>query len=216
MASGARFGSVAAGLDGFSVTFDASRLVALTDRVTNQFYPETGKFQTALASVHAAAAEVVAQGMVDRLQRKVDAKGRPQRGNDRLAMSLLDPENAEWSANRFIVGKESWLERSPAALYWRGIEEGIGAYTTQALFTNTNGPPWAGPYYRPNRKFRGDHLRMRQGVGPRGIKVRAFDGYRYSQGGADALQRFDMADRYRIALAAVGIDMSKIPPRSRT
>jgi hypothetical protein len=212
MVASARFGQASSAVAGYSVTFDTSRLLALTDRVTGQFRANTGQFQKALASVNERAAATVAQGMYDRLSLEVARRNRPQRGTDSLGLSILDEQNREVYANTFVVGKESWLERSPASNYWRGVESGIGEYYTKALFTHVNGPPWGGPYHRPDRKRDGLDLRMRQHKGPK-VRVSAFDGYRYSRGGRDAFERFDIADQYEVALAAIGINMSDIPPR---
>lgn len=225
-AGSARLGQTASGRKGVSVTYDTRKLIALTDKITGQFRPNTGSFQRALAEVNGKAAEVIARGMVEKLEEGIDRGGRKQRGTNWLSTSLLAEENKEWYANSIIVGKESWLEESPAQNYWRGIEEGIGSYTTQALFSAVNGPPgvwggpqpysstWGGKMKWPRGDRRGKEIRMPQFMNGsskvKEITVRAFGGYHYSRGGAIAFRDFRIKDQYEIALRSVDINMSDV------
>lgn len=225
----ARFGqSSNRGDANIQVRVDAGELLHLIDRETGRFRRKG--FQQALADVHVEAAQVVQKGMAAELDAKVGRTGtygyRPQRPGRRLQTSLLNDQNREVFANTFTVGIPHWLDRSPAALYWRQIEEGTAGYSTNALFTDEGGPggigspaPMSGhPHWaRPNEG--GPHMRMAQFRPFEGrtkgvfIHVRGITAFRYSRGGLagyrDFTSKVDMADRYIRALRAAGFTVSR-------
>lgn len=208
MAVSARFGQSTAA-DGVAVRFDASEILHLIDRTTGSF--RGGGFQRALASANAQAAKVVQEGMAKELDRQIGA--REQRPGNRLRRSILNDRNVDVLANTFSVGLPSWMDQSPAALYWRRIEEGDPqTFTARILFTNNAvdsvgyGPPFARPESGGGTHMRMPQFRRRgvlvQGIGP-------FPAYEYSRGGFAAFARVDMADLYQRELRAVGIELSK-------
>lgn len=220
MATTARFGPVprfqgpGATRGTLEVTFDAARVIRLVDEVTNKF--RGGEFQRGLASVHERAAHAVAQGMVNSLQESVRATGRRQRGTQALERSLLDERNVKVTANQFLVGVESWLESSPAKLYYRRIEKGdphVFDVVGGALFTNDFGRfsrPWSPGGKRPAPAGY-KHVRMPQRMA-RGALIKdvgPFPAYRYSRGGVSAMRKLQMADMYKVELASRGINLSK-------
>lgn len=222
MAVSARFGqSFTPGRSSVTVRYDNAKLLALTDRVTGWF--RGGAFQQALTEANAKVATNMQWGMVDELERQVKLTGRKQRGDERLEMSLLSEHNREAFANTFSVGRESWLDRSPARLYWRRIEEGDAAtFDSRILFTNDFGSfygPWspsgrdtrasAGNYHRkqpPGYK----HMRMPQHRGAWVQNIGPYPAYRYSRGARRVLQRTNMHDLYATHLARVGINISDV------
>jgi hypothetical protein len=48
----------------------------------------------------------------------------------------MNEKNRDVYANTFTVGLAHWLDQSPAALYWRSIEEGMAGYTANVLFSD--------------------------------------------------------------------------------
>ncbi len=125
---------------GFSAFFRATEHIRLTQEITGYF--RTGAFYEAVATAHREMAELVQDKAVENLQRAVRSNGRPQledyprpgRQGKRLEMSILAEDNRFVSASGFLVGRDSWLRRSPAALYYRLIEEGGQSYYTSGLF----------------------------------------------------------------------------------
>lgn len=192
----ARFGSVGgSGLQIRSVTFNANNFIRLTDAITGKFLG--GQFQKALAEAHEAMAIRVQQGSAKHVQRSISPT-RKQRGGERLATSLLDDRNRRVTASGFKVHVESWLDESPAAKYYRRIEEGDPHefITYGVLFTDD-----FAKFYGPRRDMR-SHMRMpqfqRQGSGI--IRVGPFPAFQYVRAGRDALDRLDPALVYRKAL----------------
>lgn len=187
--------------------FDNSRMIHLVDTVTGNF--RKANFYQALKQANTDAAIVVQEGMAARLRQNIGI--REQRPGERLANALTDRRNREVFANTFSVGLTHWLDRSPAKLYYRRIEEGDTAtFTARILFTN-NGD-LSGPYSKP-----GDgtgHMRMRQfnPSGTRGVLtsgIGPFPALRYVAGGREAFAVLDMKALYAKALHAAGVDISK-------
>jgi hypothetical protein len=141
--------------------------------------------------------------MYDDLQRQIGthseyAGPRPQRPGDRLGAAIMDERNAVVYPNTFQVGLDDWLDKSPAALYWRVIEEGMAGYWASALFTDTPGGPWKW-FHAPGDG--GPHMRMISS--PRGGKIPErregppHQGVRLLQGRSrGAYRRLDMGDLY--------------------
>lgn len=215
------------GTPGFSFVLDATKHYYLTDKISGQF--RGGAFQLAVKEVHEELAQAVQNGMVAELRSRVAKTGRKQRGTNHLAISLLHERNTEITASGFLVGRESWLEQSPAALYYRRIEEGDAqTFNSNILFTN-NHPSLGGPYSQPwspgglsskgtwedgptSREMPAGykHIRMpqfRKGVFVRGIGP--FPAYRYSTGGAKAYRRLDVHAIYEKHLNRVGLTIDK-------
>ena len=203
--------------DLLSINFQTRDLIHLIDKLTGQFRDAT--FKAALHGANERAAIEIQKGMRKHLEERIG--DRPQRQGKRLQKALTDEGNRIVKHNGFVVGVEAWLNKSPAAMYWRQVEEGMGAYVTRALFSNNGGPGGVGkvgrPFSRPNEGAM-PHMRMKQYTRPgttRGvpIRVKAFPGYHFMRdGGADAFQKLDMADRYQRALRSVGINVSKGDP----
>lgn len=80
-----------------------------------------GPVRVALAAAHEDMAERVRAYAADELERR--KTDRPGRGN-LMEKAIRDRRNSEVSSAGFTVGETSWLDRSPAALYYRRIEEG--------------------------------------------------------------------------------------------
>lgn len=134
-----RFGwEVTGGL--FSARFNAREHIHLVDQVTGFF--RGGGFNRGLAEAHENMAEQVQERAVEILRRRVAQTGRPQlsesprpgREANRLETSILNEYNRFASASGFLVGRPDWLEQSPAALYYRIIEEGGTPYVTSGFF----------------------------------------------------------------------------------
>lgn len=223
MASSARFGRVGIGEPGFSVVFNTNSLIRLTDSVTGQFREGTGNFQRALSEANDKAALKVAEAMVESLQRSVKATGRKQRGTNNLAEAILHINNRDVTASSFIVGRPSWLDRSPAELYWRRIEEGDQTtFDSEILFTNLDGKsyaPWTpgGGGNSPGRFGISrpmppgyKHMRMPQHRGVFVQNIGPFPAYHYSAAGLKALQRLQMKQRYKAELSHYGIELADV------
>lgn len=196
--------------------------VALVNRITGAF--QGGVFQLVVEDVNRRAAEAVAKGMYQQLQKEIQKTGRPQRKDLRLERSLLDDQNIFASVNGFSVGRTGWLDRSPARLYYRRIEEGK---TTQRMYVrnlfsggpgtplawpyNPNGVQGANGYHRgvPAGYLRGGNLKLiqRLGSGARLGFVGPFPAYRYSRGGTAAFGRFNYARKMTQDLKKAGIPM---------
>lgn len=199
-----------------STEFNARSLVYLTDRVTGSF--RGSAFNGALAKAHAEAAYVVQEGMVEELDRKVAANGRLQRPGRRLQVALMDDRNVNVFTNSFQVGIEAWLNKSPAALYWRRIEEGDPkSFRARVLFTDVASDGGYGPitgqgrYYTPGETA--GNMRMKQ-FDPKGhqgilVRIRGYPALRFSKGGKRALGRFDMYSAYERNLRSAGIRINK-------
>ena len=199
------------GQDLISVTLQTRNLVRLVDRYTNSFRGQ--RFYDALRDANAAAAVKVQKGMYDDLQRQIGthstyAGPRPQRPNDRLGAAIMDERNALVYPNGFQVGVKAWLDRSPAALYWRTIEQGMSGYWTNALFTDI---PGSGVWARPGEG--GPHMRMIQlrnrGTAPR-FWVRPIEAFEYSKGGRAAYRRLDIKDLYKRHLRDAGFKITDL------
>jgi hypothetical protein len=217
MASTARFGAPSLGDERLTLRYDirAVGIVSLTDRITGQFRPGTGNFQRALEQVHRRAAEEAQKRMAEVLDRKI-AKNRVQRPGERLKMATLHKDNYEATATGFAVGRPSWLDRSPAALYWRRIEEGDAVtFDSEILFTN-NHP--GGPYHLPARGpvWGGGaggmkHMRMPQHKGPLVHNIGPYPEYAFMREGARVMRRnFNFRKAYETTLAAYGINIADV------
>lgn len=229
MAVSARFGRVGVGTE---ITFRAntSEVIRLTDRVTGQFRENTGAFQRALSQANAQAALVVQQGMADELKSRVKKTGRRQRGTDYLNISIMHENNRDVTASSFMVGRESWLDRSPAALYWRRIEFGDAAtFDSFILFTN-NFSSYYGPWSPGGRSKQGGswqgseakgysrkqppgykHMRMPQHKGAFVQNIGPYPEYAFSRvGGTKAFRRLNMRANYEKYLAQVGINITDV------
>lgn len=196
--------------DLFSVSFEANRVVRLVERETHKF--RSPAFYNALAAANSKAAVKIQQGMRDELQENIG--DRPQRPGQRLQRSIMNEENRVVYANRFMVGIEAWMNKSPAALYWRQIEEGMGGYNAYVLFSG--GPPFgspSGPWSSPGQG--GPHMRLAQfnnrGGTQRGglVHFRRTLGLHYSRGGSEAFDRLSMTDLYITHLRAAGFSVNK-------
>lgn len=223
MARTGRFGPTGVGRPGFSVRFESNAVLRLAQEIEGKFRFPGGGFQDAISEANDQAGIVIQEGMVKELQRRVRNTGRdqtvkrpPGQGKQALERSLLHENNRLATASTLLVGRESWLEQSPAALYWRQIEEGNPkVYTWSALFTNDMSRfyyPWS-----PGGSSRGHSRAMPPGY-PHGrmpqmgrgapMLVGPFPDYRYSRGGEQAADRFDWAGHYKLHLQRRGLDLS--------
>lgn len=205
--------------DLISLRYDTKTLLALTDKLTGAFRSQ--RFYQALQIANAKAAQQVQLGMRDSVRQQVGTHGsygpRPQRPGQRLERSIMSPRNFVANPNNFQVGIESWLNKSPAALYWRRIEEGdTRTFDAYILFSNqTATGPAKGPYSAPGDG--GPHMRMKQfgmrGGRARGVFVRGigpYPAFRYSQGGVTAFEAIDMGALYeRYLQSYAGIRITK-------
>lgn len=207
MATSARFGRVGGGDPKITVRFEAGRIIHLTDATTRKFLG--GAFQHALANAHSEAAEIV-QGAMAKALTKAErdhaastGRYRPQRPGDRLLNSILDERNREVTASTWRVGIPSWYEKSPAALYWRQIEEGGRPYRTTALFTNAW--PGATRFFAPAPAPTAQ-MRMPQLSRGAPILVQGTPRYAYNAAGARAAKAIDYAALYRKHLKPIGLE----------
>jgi hypothetical protein len=194
-----------------SVTFRSRELIRLVDRYTRSFRSQ--RFYDALRDANAAAAVKIQKGMYDELQRQIGthseyAGPRPQRPGDRLGAAIMDERNAVVYPNGFQVGIDDWLDKSPAALYWRVIEGGMSGYWASALFTDTPGGPWKG-FHAPGDG--GPHMRMIKFT-PGGripeVWVRPIKAFEYSKGGRAVYRRLSMGDLYARHLRNAGFKIT--------
>lgn len=231
MATTSRFGQVGPGTEGFSVRMDLrgrSDIIALVDRVTHNF--RGGTFQQTVASVNERAAIQVQEAMVVELRHRIRQTRRLQTRGERLELSLLDERNRDVTASSMIVGRESWLDESPAQLYWRQIDEGNPMeYDWRAFFTNDFNNfygPWSSGGTERQSQLRHTrsggatklysrkappgykHSRMPQSSTGVAMNVGPFPAYRYSAAGAKALRRFPFKAEYQKALANVGLSLT--------
>lgn len=199
-----------------SAQFDTKSLIFLTDRISGSFRGTA--FYEALAKANAEAAYVVREGMVQELDRQVSKNGRLQRPGRRLQMALEDDRNVRVLANSFQVGIEAWLNKSPAALYWRRIEEGDPkSFRARVLFTDVASGGGYGPitgsgrFYTPNESEGNMRMKQFDENGYKGIlvRIRGYPALRFSKGGRRALGRFDMYATYERNLRAAGIRINK-------
>lgn len=192
----------------FSVTFNTKEIIRLIDQETGKYRSDA--FYGALKRANLRAAETVQKGMAESVRTQIGthshyAGPRPQRTGNRLIKSLMNAENRVVHSNNFMVGLETWMNRSPAAEYWRTIEEGMAGYDTRALFY-TPGGKLASP------GVGGPHMRMPQftTLGTQGrqigaaIHVSPIEAFNYSEGGHEAFNNLDMADLYIRNLRAAG------------
>lgn len=186
--------------------------IALTDLVTGQFRPGTGRFQQALKETHRRATVVIRKGQVDVVRASVKKRGRVQvykNGNERLTSALNDDKNAQYTASEFRVNIAGWLDRSPAALYYRQIEHGVQqSFQVKGLFTD-NFRRWSGPIKGIKGPDKDAHL-IQGGRKAVPITVRGYPRFNYVRGGRQALNRFDMQRAYSEELGKVGIPMRKV------
>lgn len=203
--------------------FEANQLLMLSRKIASKM---ATSFKQATKSVHADAASQIQTGMVRTLEQRVRETRRNQRGSKHLELALMNPRNASVTNRGYGVLKEDYMNRSPAALYWRRIEEGDQTtFSGYILFTNDMaGGKRYGPY-RPNGKrvryTRQDgpvvvsdgappgykHTRMPQHKGAYVQGIGPFPAYRFTEGGAAAFRSFPHYQRYEKALAAVGLKL---------
>lgn len=229
MATTARFTGVAGKGELLSVRFQANSMIQLTERMTGYF--RGGEFQRVLADVHTTAAMKIQQGMVDVLQRKIkDRPGgmRPQREGARLETALLDERNRDVSASGYWVLRRSWMDESPAELYWRRIEEGDPkTFDSYILFT-TDFQTFVGPYSpggqsstqgRQRARAKGPghydaqgypHMRMPQHAGAFVRDIGPFPAHQFTEGGRRAMEQFDILGAYERGLKAIGLSLQEV------
>lgn len=199
---------------GISTKFRANEWLRLSDEVLGFW---SNEFYRAVAEANEAMAIKVQEGMVEKLRAGVGRLGRPQRGGERLAMSLMHEENRLVTSSGFLVGREAWLNQSPARMYWRGIESGIGSYYTKALFfgpeseytwskMNRKGEvvEYTTEYVPPMRSMYRMNERMPQHRGF-DVRISAFAGHNYMSGGREAFERLQPYDFYDRAFSQYGM-----------
>lgn len=197
--------------DSIEVHVQANAFIDVIQREVNKF--QTAKYYAALQRVNTDVAIKIQQGMRDNLQSQIGTHSsygpRPQRPGQRLAKAIMNERNRDVYANAFTVGLAHWLDQSPAALYWRSIEEGMAGYTANVLFSNGTAFDGAeGPWSAPGNG--GPHMRMGQFTRRGGkmsgarVKVRPIEAFDYSAGGIEAYAKVDIGDRYVRALRAAG------------
>jgi hypothetical protein len=217
--STARFSPTALGQRGFSLRFQANSIIRLTDKVTGHFIG--GGFNQALEEVNGKVAILMQEGQAQRLDEKIDATGRVRRvPGQRLKKSILHENNRDVSASGFTVGRPAWLDKSPAKLYWRRIEEGDTQTfdTVGGAFFTSNFAPGSFSVANPGmaqmgtRGGSGGAMRMpqRQALAPRILNVGPFPEYAFSLGGTAVYRRTNMGALYQTALAARGIPMDRV------
>lgn len=190
--------------------------ISLINRMTNKF--QGGAFRIAVTDVNDKAGAFVQQGQVLRLKEKIKETGRTQTGQHTLEIALLDERNRRATVSGFIVGVKTWLDESPAALYYRRIEEGDpNTFSAYVLFTSGFGT--SGPY-SPNGGNRSKplgykHRTMLQGRGVFVTGIGPYPAYHYSEGGREYLAKYDMRQRYIAALANVGIPLNQFQRRRK-
>lgn len=113
------------------VALDASGIVRQTGVVREEFQT---KYKTALAFAHEEFAVQVQEQAVEIVRQRVQETGREQTGKQRLERSIMDDRNRTVNASGFAVGREAWMNRSPARMYWRALEVGGKPYTTKVAF----------------------------------------------------------------------------------
>lgn len=226
MARTSRFGRPGIGEDLLSVNFNARNVLRLTDTITGKF--RGGAFQRAISQTNEDAAVKIQVGMVKALREKIK-RDRTQRPGKRLEVALLHENNREVTASGFTVLRPSWMDRSPAALYWRQIEYGNDTiYFTQVWFTSDFQnfyAPWSpggstaqsqrrnsrtgGALYSRPKPPGYKHMRMPMHQ-PTGVPVAAgpFPEYDFVAGGERVFQAYDFAGQFRKRCKAVGINLS--------
>ena len=197
----------------FTVRADVGSMVELLDKQTRFF--RDGAFYAALAKVNDNLAKEMQQGMVDELHRQMEANdrrpGRLQRGTNYLEESLLSYKNREVYANTFTVGRPSWLDQSPAAEYWRAIEEGQPTRKGYVLFWNALGKgEFSGPWSPGggNDKMPKGYPHMRLFMHQGGYTKRmVYPAYHYSKGAMKTGRAgvLDLRTRYEEALWDAGL-----------
>lgn len=196
--------------DTVSMRFDASSILYVVDKYTGYF--RSGAVYGALSRANDQAAIKVQEGMVEVLNRQIGH--RDQRPGKRLEMSLLDERNREVYANTFSVGISRWMDRSPAAAYYRAIDEGQPSYEAYVSFSDGPGTgPAKGPFFRPmsggGLNMRMPHSKSGPAKGRTLVEVGPFPEFHYTRGARTTIDAIDMAERYRAALATVGIKITK-------
>jgi hypothetical protein len=211
--SSARFGSVGVGGDFITFRLQTKEFVRLVDRITNRFLG--GGFQRALSRANELAAIQVQESIAEALDESIKehrTRTRPRRPEQRTKMAILDAENREVLGNTFRVGIPAWYDRSPAALYWRLIEEeGIGSYTTEGFFSN---PGAVGPRPSPTGQMAllQFHKSLKNGHPPPVIQVGAFAAYHYHRiGVTNAVGQLHMGAKYLEELRKIGLVMQLTP-----
>lgn len=221
----ARFGGVGVGELEVSVRLNTNRFVYLTDRITRQFLG--GAFQHALTRANEEAAIKIQDGMADFLNDQMarhsnGGTARPQRPGHRLVKSILHENNREATASGFLVHRPSWMDRSPAKMYWRSIEEGMGTFDGEILFAD--GPPEGrvtGKRYQPwspgGRRATGGyqaskppgypHMRMPQHRGAFVQNIGPYPKYEFTRGGKQTFDRIDFFAHYQRHLKPLGLDI---------
>lgn len=132
--------------------FRATDLIKSARRLETQF---RDGYKLASRDAHDQMAAIVQARQAFQLRQSVRQTGREQRGDRRLQKSILDARNRSARVGGFSVGIESWLDRSPAALYWRALEVGGEPYTTRAFFVSKSGRA----SFASGAGFRTTHLR---------------------------------------------------------
>lgn len=225
-----RFGKTGVGDRVLSTRFDAGSMIRLVDRTRRSFGPG---FHTALADAHERVAVKIQVAMVEALKRSIQETGRNQRQGNRLEMSLMDERNREVTASNFTVLLPSWMNRSPAELYWRQIEEGSNrVYQGYILFANGSrggggGLSARGKAYGPYRPGGQRASNGRSQAAPPGYKhsslimttygrggwsssIGPFPAYHYTRGGTKAMHNTSMRVEYTRALRPLDIKFSEI------
>lgn len=202
-----------------SVKWQTSALVSRIEGDLAKF--RSPAFTQAASAANTVAAKAVQEGMRKELANNIGEFSpygvRQQRPGKRLEKAITNARNRHVTRAGFEVGIEDWLNESPAALYWRRIEEGDPhTFTGKIMFSNNAAGGGygrvSGPFTRPSASA-GD-MRMPQfAYGSRmGVVVNdigPFPALNYSAGGEVALAKLDMADLYERYFRDAGFSVSK-------
>lgn len=199
---------------GAGITFspDLTRVTRLASEIRASMQ---GPVRVALAAAHEDMAERVRDYAADEL--KKTKSHRPGRGN-LMEQAIKNRQNSVVSANGFTVGEPDWLDVSPAALYYRRIEE--GGPNPMAAFGLVGGQFFVpGGPHAPDNEMRGGlgvHGRLFWGH-PRkgGFQVEAQDvasrGYHvHERAGRWFLNGRMPLTSYKRAFDSVGIDFVRL------
>lgn len=118
--------------------------------LVGQFNPGGAGFHAMLVAAHREMAERAQSYMVEELVAAISRRGREQRESTQdgaLIRAMKSPENIDYNIDRFVV-VTSYLDRSAARTYWRGLEEGskvhvgrlITGFFSDASLSTRSGP----------------------------------------------------------------------------
>jgi hypothetical protein len=186
--------------------------------------------QTLVKQANEEMALEVANYMVKSLEESVKDRGRTQRGTELLARAILNEENRDASIDGFVVGTD-YMDRSPAKMYWRGVEEGSSKHVGRLIYGwfADEVPSEPASRYRPSEARRTNARMIQlphppQASGPQFTSTPGYErvggpfwfriknpipAYHYMrEGAADWMSTGSAAATYRKVFASAGITMT--------